>query len=99
MKCENCGTLGDAYDEAAHAYRVVAFKSGDKVHLRSRNNHDFNRRYPAGTQPPSGRAGETGNGGEDRRGRQSGRLALELPPNHASSAPLPHYVFDVMMLA
>ena len=27
-------------------YRAVAFKSGGEVHLRSRNDNDFNRRYP-----------------------------------------------------
>jgi ATP-dependent DNA ligase len=28
-------------------YRAVAFKSAGKVHLRSRNDNDFNLRYPA----------------------------------------------------
>lgn len=28
-------------------YRAVAFKAGGKVHLRSRNDNDFNTRYPA----------------------------------------------------
>ena len=31
-------------------YRALAFKSGGKVHLRSRNDNDFNVRYPAITQ-------------------------------------------------
>ena len=28
-------------------YRAIAFKTGGKVHLRSRNDKDFNLRYPA----------------------------------------------------
>jgi bifunctional non-homologous end joining protein LigD len=28
-------------------YRAIAFKTGGRVHLRSRNDHDFTRRYPA----------------------------------------------------
>jgi bifunctional non-homologous end joining protein LigD len=28
-------------------YRAVAFKSAGKPHLRSRNDNDFNQRYPA----------------------------------------------------
>ena len=28
-------------------YRAIAFKTGGKVHLRSRNDNDFTKRYPA----------------------------------------------------
>ena len=28
-------------------YRAIAFKTGGKLHLRSRNNNDFGQRYPA----------------------------------------------------
>ena len=27
-------------------YRAIAFKTGGKLHLRSRNNNDFTKRYP-----------------------------------------------------
>jgi hypothetical protein len=27
-------------------YRAIGFKTGDKIHLRSRNDNDFNARYP-----------------------------------------------------
>jgi bifunctional non-homologous end joining protein LigD len=27
-------------------YRAIAFKTGGKIHLRSRNSNDFTRRYP-----------------------------------------------------
>jgi ATP-dependent DNA ligase len=36
-----------AYELKLDRYRAIAFKSGGKVHLRSRNNKDFNSHYPA----------------------------------------------------
>jgi bifunctional non-homologous end joining protein LigD len=34
------------YELKVDGYRAVAFKSGRKLHLRSRNNNDFTKRYP-----------------------------------------------------
>ena len=34
------------YELKLDVYRTVAFKTGDKVYLRSRNNKDFNASYP-----------------------------------------------------
>jgi bifunctional non-homologous end joining protein LigD len=44
------GKLPDApkvwmYQLKADGYRAIAFKTGGKVHLRSRNDNDFNARY------------------------------------------------------
>ena len=39
--------LGLLYEIKLGGYRAVAFKSGGKVHLRSRNDNDFGARYPA----------------------------------------------------
>ena len=36
-----------SYQLKFDGYRAVAFKTGQKVHLRSRNDKDFNGRYPA----------------------------------------------------
>ena len=36
-----------AYELKLDGYRPPAIKTGDKVHLRSRNKKDFNGRYPA----------------------------------------------------
>jgi bifunctional non-homologous end joining protein LigD len=35
------------YELKLDGYRAIAFKSAGEVHLRSRNNSDFNRKYPA----------------------------------------------------
>ena len=42
-------TAGDqwSYEIKLDGYRALAIKSGGKVQLRSRNNNDFNTRYPA----------------------------------------------------
>ena len=45
------GTLPEgpnvSYEAKLDGYRAIAIKSGSKVRLRSRNDKDFNRRYPA----------------------------------------------------
>ena len=33
------------YELKVDGYRAIAFKTGGKLHLRSRNNNDFGRRY------------------------------------------------------
>ena len=38
---------GWAYELKLDGYRAVAFKTGGRVQLRSRNNKDFNRKYPS----------------------------------------------------
>ena len=34
------------YELKVDGYRAIAFKTGGKLHLRSRNNNDFTKRYP-----------------------------------------------------
>ena len=36
-----------AYELKLDGYRALAVKTDSKVHLRSRNNKDFNSKYPA----------------------------------------------------
>jgi bifunctional non-homologous end joining protein LigD len=34
------------YELKVDGYRAIAFKTGGKLHLRSRNDNDFTKRYP-----------------------------------------------------
>ena len=56
-------------------FRAIAFKTGGKVYLRSRNDKDFNGRYPAIIRALDGMPDETVVDGEvvalDRDGRPS----------------------------
>jgi bifunctional non-homologous end joining protein LigD len=36
-----------AYELKLDGYRALAFKTGGQIHLRSRNDNDFNGRYPS----------------------------------------------------
>jgi bifunctional non-homologous end joining protein LigD len=37
---------GEEWQYELDGYRAIAFKSGGRVHLRSRNDNDFGSRYP-----------------------------------------------------
>jgi hypothetical protein len=45
-----------AYELKLDGYRVLAIKSGGKVHLRSRNNKDFNPDIPPSPEPRLGKS-------------------------------------------
>jgi bifunctional non-homologous end joining protein LigD len=81
-------------------YRAVAFKSGGKVHLRSRNDKDFIGRYPEVAKGLSGLSDETVIDGEIVALDPSGRPSFNVLQNYGSAkAPVFYYVFDVMVLA
>jgi bifunctional non-homologous end joining protein LigD len=86
------------YELKLDGYRAVAFKSRGTLHLRSRNDNDFRTRYPAVVAGLAGLPDETVVDGEvvavDANGRPS-FAALQ----HASSASIRFFVFDVMVLA
>jgi DNA ligase D-like protein (predicted ligase) len=81
-------------------YRAIAFKTGGKVSLRSRNDNDFSRRYGIVLTGLAGLPDETVIDGEivalDEEGRPSFMLLSQWMPG---STPILYYVFDVMMLA
>ena len=81
-------------------YRAVAFKSAGKTYLRSRNDNDFNVRYPAIVQALARLPDETVIDGEVVALDQLGRPSFNILQNYgSSSAPVIYYVFDLMVLA
>ena len=88
------------YQLKLDGYRAVAFKAGGALHLRSRNNKDFSRTYPAVFKALAKLPNETVIDGEIVAVEADGRPSFSLL-QAAGSATLPilYYVFDVMVLA
>jgi hypothetical protein len=79
-------------------YRALAIKAGGKVHLRSRNDNDFNLRYPAVVQALGALPEETVIDGEVVALDESGRPSFNTLQNYGSAkAPVFYYVFDVLV--
>jgi bifunctional non-homologous end joining protein LigD len=88
------------YEIKLDGYRSIAFKTGGKVHLRSRNDNDFAQRYPAIAKALQSMPDETVIDGEVVALDEEGRPSFNLLQNFGSSkTPLIYYVFDVMVLA
>jgi DNA ligase D-like protein (predicted ligase) len=87
-----------AYQLKLDGYRAIAFKTGGKVHLRSRNDNDFNGRYPAVVRGLSKLPDETVIDGELVAFDQDGRPSFNAIQNYSSSTPVMYFVFDVMVL-
>jgi DNA ligase D-like protein (predicted ligase) len=89
-----------AYELKLDGYRAVAIKTSGRVRLRSRNDKDFNRKYPAvaaalGTLPD-----ETVIDGEVVALDANGRPSFNLLQNFGSAAvPIFYFVFDVVILS
>jgi bifunctional non-homologous end joining protein LigD len=89
-----------AYQLKLDGYRAIAFKTGGKVQLRSRNNNDFNVRYPAVLQGLAKLQDDTVIDGELVAFDAEGRPSFNTLQNYGSATgPVVYYVFDVMMLA
>jgi bifunctional non-homologous end joining protein LigD len=88
-----------AYQLKLDGYRAIAFKTGGKVHLRSRNDNNFNDRYPAVVRGLEGMPNETVIDGELLALDENGRPSFNALQNYASTTPVIYYVFDVMVLS
>src|SRR4030095_3012476 len=87
------------YQLKLDGYRAIAYKTGGKVHLRSRNNKDFASRYPAVVSGLAKLPDETIIDSEVVAFDEEGRPSFNALQNYASApAPVVFYVFDVTML-
>jgi DNA ligase D-like protein (predicted ligase) len=81
-------------------YRAIAFKSGGKLQLRSRNDNDFSRRYPGVLKGLTNLPDETVIDGEVVAFDADGKPSFSVLQNCGSaSGPVVFYVFDVLVLA
>jgi bifunctional non-homologous end joining protein LigD len=88
-----------SYEVKLDGYRVLAVKANGKVLLRSRNNKDFNAKYPSIAKALASLPDETVIDGEVVALDASGRPSFNLLQNVGSSkANLVYYVFDILVL-
>jgi bifunctional non-homologous end joining protein LigD len=86
------------YQLKVDGYRAVAFRTGGKLHLRSRNDNDFSTRYAPIMKGLAKLPDETIVDGKVVALDDEGRPSFNLLQNAAGSSTLIYYVFDVMML-
>src|SRR5918994_1509461 len=87
------------YELKLDGYRAIAFKRDGVVHLRSRNDNDFSRRYPGVVKGLAKMPDNTVIDGEVIAFDDDGRPSFNALQNYGSArAPVIYYVFDVMVL-
>src|SRR5690349_3105483 len=87
------------YELKLDGYRAIAFKTGGRLHLRSRNDNDFSQRYRDVVRGLEKLPADTVVDGEIVAFDADGRPSFNLLQNYASgSLTLVYFVFDVMML-
>src|SRR5947208_1712063 len=88
---------GVLYELKYDGYRSVAYKTGGKVYVRSRNDNDFAARYAPIAQALQEMPDETVIDGEVVALDENGKPSFGLLQNYSSSrAPLVFYAFDLM---
>ncbi|HEV8394266.1 MAG TPA: non-homologous end-joining DNA ligase [Vicinamibacterales bacterium] len=88
------------YELKLDGYRAIAFKSDGRLHLRSRNDNDFTRRYAAVVRGLEKLPADTVVDGEIVAFDEEGRPSFNLLQNYdgAGATPLGYFVFDVLVL-
>jgi bifunctional non-homologous end joining protein LigD len=87
------------YELKLDGYRALAIKMEGKVHLRSRNDNDFNARYPRIVKALANLPDETVIDGEIVALDEDGRPSFNRLQNYGSArAPLHFFIFDVLIL-
>ena len=80
-------------------YRSLAIKSGGKIHLRSRNDNDFNTRYPGIVKALAKMPDDTVIDGEVVALDEEGKPSFNTLQNFGSAgAPLHFFIFDLLIL-
>src|SRR6185503_7739618 len=80
-------------------YRALAIKSGGKVQLRSRNDNDFNIRYPGIVKALASMPDESVIDGEVVALDPDGRPSFKTLQNYGfAGVPLHFFIFDLLML-
>jgi bifunctional non-homologous end joining protein LigD len=88
------------YELKLDGFRAIAFRRKGVVHLRSRNDNDFNLRYPAVVKALARLPDDTVVDGEIVAFDEAGRPSFNALQNYGSApGPVVYYVFDVMVLA
>lgn len=88
------------YELKLDGYRAIAFNRNGEINLRSRNDSDFNARYPAVVRALAKLPENSVVDGEIVAFDQEGRPSFNALQNFGSaSAPVVYYVFDVMVLS
>jgi bifunctional non-homologous end joining protein LigD len=88
------------YELKLDGFRAIAFRRKGVVHLRSRNDNDFNLRYPAVVKALARLPDDTVVDGEIVAFDEAGRPSFSALQNYGSApGPVVYYVFDVMVLA
>jgi bifunctional non-homologous end joining protein LigD len=89
---------GWVYELKLDGYRAIAFKSGGKVRLRSRNDNDFSSRYAPVMSGLAKLPDDTVIDGELVAIDDDGRPSFSALQNSAASTAVLLYVFDVIVL-
>jgi bifunctional non-homologous end joining protein LigD len=88
-----------SYELKLDGYRAIAYKSGGKVHLRSRNDKEFGRGYSEVVKGLAGLPADTVIDGEVVAVDKAGRPSFNLLQNYGSAdVQILYFVFDVMIL-
>jgi ATP-dependent DNA ligase len=86
------------YELKLDGYRALAIKSGGRVQLRSRNDKDFNARYPALVKALGSMPDDTVLDGEVVALDEEGRPSFNALQNHGSGTSLHFFIFDLLIL-
>jgi DNA ligase D-like protein (predicted ligase) len=88
------------YELKLDGYRAIAYKRDGAVHLRSRNDNDFNVRYPGVVAALQRLPDDTVVDGEIVAFDADGRPSFNALQNYGSAtAPVVYYIFDLLILA